>query len=96
MRFVRAKASSVVQSCNEDPHRERHTMGKTSRYRAIIARPETETALQVTVRARSLTVACKRLEDEYGQSAVYSLQREDDAPQLSGDSGVRNRYRGPA
>jgi hypothetical protein len=64
-----------------------------TRYRAIIANPETETALQVTVRAKSLTVACKKLEEQYGQSAVYSLHREEDAPQLSGDTSTRNKYR---
>ncbi len=63
------------------------------RYRAIIARPETETALQVTVRAKTLTVACKQLEAQYGESAVYSLHRDEDEPQLTGDSSTRNRFR---
>lgn len=67
-------------------------VGIMRRYRAIIANPETETALEVTVRAKSLTMACKQLEKEYGDSAVYSLHREDDALQLAGDSSTRNRY----
>ena len=62
------------------------------RYRAIIAKPETETALQVTIRAKSLTVACKQLEEQYGESAVYSLHLEENEPQRAGDSSTRNRY----
>jgi hypothetical protein len=57
-----------------------------NRYRAIIARPETETALQITVRAKSLTVACKQLEAQYGESAVYGLHREEEAPQRIDDT----------
>jgi hypothetical protein len=52
------------------------------RYHAIIVAPEPDqTALRVSVLAQDIGDARRKLEQEYGENAVYGLHGDEEAPE---------------